>query len=64
MSAGSIKKVSDIEVKSERIISLLAVAAFQKAYGYKRLIIGLDQYYQGQGNRRVELYFVGMEGNL
>lgn len=40
-------------------IHLIAVAAFQRAHGYERIIRGLDEYYKSGGTRNIILDFVG-----
>ena len=49
-----------IRKKSEKgVIRLLAVARFQPAHGYERIINGLSEYYKHGGSREIELHMIG-----
>ena len=56
-------RISDVDdyadTKNDESINILAVAQFQKAHGYERIINGLANYYSSGNMRNVQLHMVG-----
>lgn len=64
IDVNNIKMTTHRKKKDEDVITIIAVANFQKTHGYERCIKSLSQYYLKGGKRKIKIIFVGSGAEL